>query len=357
MKKILLTLIAAMILFSYPGMAEKEISSLVQLNQPGMLVGISQGSAAEMIVQGELPQAGLVYFTDNSTAYMALAQGKIDAYVFDIDQMRVALANDVSGVHLLDETLEESVRVAVGISPVSSIENLEEKLNRFIGEIRADGTLDDMRQRWVMDGNDVMPDIPLPQQPSQHLTVGTTGIAPPYSYYGENGLQGFDVEMAYRFAAWLGADIRFKVYDYGAIIPAAVTGDVDCIMANLNVTSEREEALRFSDFLYEEKLGVMVRGEAKKENISSPAWKAYNGKRIGVLTGPLMESIAHENFPDSEYLLFSSYPDCITALLTGKIDAYLGDEPGLKSVHAEQPRIEYIHDRITTQEQSFAWHG
>ncbi len=355
MKKILLTLIAAMILFSYPGMAEKEISSLVQLNQPGMLVGISQGSAAEMIVQGELPQAGLVYFTDNSTAYMALAQGKIDAYVFDIDQMRVALANDVSGVHLLDETLEESVRVAVGISPVSSIENLEEKLNRFIGEIRADGTLDDMRQRWVMDGNDVMPDIPLPQQPSQHLTVGTTGIAPPYSYYGENGLQGFDVEMAYRFAAWLGADIRFKVYDYGAIIPAAVTGDVDCIMANLNVTSEREEALRFSDFLYEEKLGVMVRGEAKKENISSPAWKAYNGKRIGVLTGPLMESIAHENFPDSEYLLFSSYPDCITALLTGKIDAYLGDEPGLKSVHAEQPRIEYIHDRITTQEQSFAF--
>ena len=55
----------------------------------------------------------------------------------------------------------------------------------------------------------------------------------------------------------------------------------------------------------------------------APAWQAYNGKRIGVLTGPLMEGIAHENFPDSEYLLFNSYPDCITALLAGRNDACL----------------------------------
>ena len=88
---------------------------------------------------------------------------------------------------------------------------------------------------------------------------------------------------------------------------------------------------------------------------NAPAWQAYNGKRIGVLTGTLLEGIARDHFPDSEYLLFNSYPDCIAALLAGKIDAYLGDEPGLKSVHAEQPRIDYIHDRITSQEYSFAF--
>lgn len=87
----------------------------------------------------------------------------------------------------------------------------------------------------------------------------------------------------------------------------------------------------------------------------APAWQAYNGKRIGVLTGPLMEDIAHTYFPDSEYLLFNSYPDCIAALLAGRIDAYLGDEPGLKSVHAQQPRIDYIHERITDQAYSFAF--
>ena len=100
---------------------------------------------------------------------------------------------------------------------------------------------------------------------------------------------------------------------------------------------------------------MMLAFSAGAEKTDAPAWQAYNGKRIGVLTGPLMEGIAHENFPDSEYVLLNSYTDCITALLSGRIDAYLGDEPGLKSVHAEQPQIDYIRDRITNQEYSFAF--
>ena len=82
---------------------------------------------------------------------------------------------------------------------------------------------------------------------------------------------------------------------------------------------------------------------------------AYNGKRIGVLTGTLMEGIAKEAFPDSEYLYLNNYPDCITALLSKKIDAFLGDEPGLKAIHAEQPEVDFIRDRITSQEYSFAF--
>lgn len=88
---------------------------------------------------------------------------------------------------------------------------------------------------------------------------------------------------------------------------------------------------------------------------SEVSWQDYNGKRIGVLTGTLMEDAAKTYFPDSEHLYFNNYPDCNAALLSGKIDAYLGDEPGLKTIHAEQPKIDYIHERITNQEYSFAF--
>ncbi|MBR3741262.1 MAG: transporter substrate-binding domain-containing protein [Clostridia bacterium] len=57
--------------------------------------------------------------------------------------------------------------------------------------------------------------------PSVHLTVGTSGIVPPYSYYAGKKLNGYDIELAYRFAAWQGTDVQFKVYDYGFIVPAA----------------------------------------------------------------------------------------------------------------------------------------
>ena len=81
----------------------------------------------------------------------------------------------------------------------------------------------------------------------------------------------------------------------------------------------------------------------------------YNGRRIGVLTGTLMEGIAANTFPDSEYMYLNSYPDCIAALQAGKIDAFLADEPGMKTIHAEQPEVDYIKDRITSQDYSFAF--
>lgn len=86
-----------------------------------------------------------------------------------------------------------------------------------------------------------------------------------------------------------------------------------------------------------------------------PDWHSYNGKRIGVLTGTLMEDVAKEYFPDSELVYIDSYPDCGAALLSGKIDAFLADEPNVKTMHFEEPDIDYIHDRIREQDVSFAF--
>ena len=84
-------------------------------------------------------------------------------------------------------------------------------------------------------------------------------------------------------------------------------------------------------------------------------WQDYNGRRIGVLTGTPIEGVAAEFFPDSECYYFSSYPDCVSALLAGKIDAYLGDEPGVMSVHAEMPEIDYFHESLTENNYAFAF--
>lgn len=81
----------------------------------------------------------------------------------------------------------------------------------------------------------------------------------------------------------------------------------------------------------------------------------FNGKKIGVLTGTNMEQESFTYFPDSEYLYFDGYPNMNIALLNGKIDAYLGDEPALKSIHAAEPGIDYLHERLTNNRYSFAF--
>ncbi|MBO5516914.1 MAG: transporter substrate-binding domain-containing protein [Firmicutes bacterium] len=242
-----------------------------------------------------------------------------------------------------------------GVSSFRSASDAD-RVNAFIAAIRTDGTLDEMYERWVVRGEKGMPEIPRPQAPDWYLKVGTTGIVEPYSFYEGTELTGFDIELAYRLAAWLNADVAFTVYDYNSIVAAARTGKVDLIAANLQVTPERAEALRFSDPLYREQTGIVVRAaEASAAGAGTVRWQDYNGKRLGVMVGPLMEDAAAEFFPDSEILLFNGYPDCITALLAGRIDAFLGDEPELKSTHAERPEIDYIHDNITSNNYCFAF--
>ncbi len=81
----------------------------------------------------------------------------------------------------------------------------------------------------------------------------------------------------------------------------------------------------------------------------------YIGKKIGIMTGTNMEQAAFDFFPGSEYMYYDGYPDMNAALEAGIIDAYPGDEPALKSIHAARPGIDYIKERLTQNSYSFAF--
>ncbi len=81
----------------------------------------------------------------------------------------------------------------------------------------------------------------------------------------------------------------------------------------------------------------------------------YIGKRIGILTGTNFEAPTLEYFPDSEYLYFNSYSDIGAALTQNKIDGFLGEEPTLRIMNAEQPQIGYINKLITHDNYAFGF--
>lgn len=81
----------------------------------------------------------------------------------------------------------------------------------------------------------------------------------------------------------------------------------------------------------------------------------YDGKKIGIATGTNLEAESFKHFPNSKYLYYDGYPNLITALENGAIDAFLGDEPALKSIHAQQPQVDYIKERLSNNYYSFAF--
>ena len=104
-----------------------------------------------------------------------------------------------------------------------------------------------------------------------------------------------------------------------------------------------------------------VRGGKKKagtdalQSSKTVTYNDYNGRKIGILTGTNMEEETFKYFPDSEYLYYDGYPNMNAALESGVIDAYLADEPAMKSLHSAQPQFDYIKERLTDNKYSFAF--
>ena len=330
--------------------AEERITAPEQLNSPEMTIGVDQGSAVEKVVQDELPLAKYAYFNDKYLGYEAVAQGKIDAFAYDYLQMKLTIEGGLKGVHLLPMPLGERLPLAVGIAPATEIPDLQEKLNRFIAEMREDGTLDDMLKRWGGGEDAEMPDIPVPEKSDLHIRVGTSGIVPPYSFYRGRELSGYDIELARRFAAWMDAELELAVYDYGSIITACAVGDVDCVMANLQVTTERSEAITFSDVLFEAEVGIIVRGEENGASAQGvyAALDELDGKRIGVQTGTTAAAVTLGNLPHAQISYFSTFPDMEAALKANKIDGFPGDVLVLRMMAAEDPALFILDEKMSS---------
>ncbi len=270
----------------------EKITSIEQLNNPAYTIGVPEGGAGMYMAEKYLPEAEHKTFSGNTSGYLAISQGKLDGFVYDRVMMEFAIASGLEDVELLEENLGESMDVAVGISPKSQIDNLTDKVNQFLAEAKAEGTLDDMYDRWVSRAEKTMPEISMPKEPDCKIKVGTTGTVQPFSYYEGTTLTGYDVELIYRFGAWLNAEVEIKIYDYDGIIAAAQAGDIDCIMANLNATEERRKHIEFSDCVYPSETAVMVKSdqgklqEEKYETLSD-----FAGARFAALSGGVYDKL------------------------------------------------------------------
>jgi polar amino acid transport system substrate-binding protein len=274
-KKAVILIIAAVFTAMLLGactQASEQISSLSQLREKGTVIAVSTNTPESKQIIKDFPDAVIESYTDIYPAYQEVASGKITAVISQRTGMQKAIENGVSGVRLLEENYRENV-IAVGLSRKSDIPDLKRKINKFLQELRDDGTLDDMYERWVMQKDYTMPDIPEAEAPKRTLTVATTGTAEPFTFYVGNELSGYDIELAKRFAAWLGARLEFKVYDWGGLLSAAQAGDADCIMSNLYYEPEYEETTDFSDPLFTLEITAMVRDKGYGAK-TDPFWQS-----------------------------------------------------------------------------------
>ena len=226
----------------------------------GKRIGVLLGSMHDRYATEHYSATDVLQYKSPSDLLVAVKTGKVDVAFWTTESGMEMLRQDRS----LAAVGEPLVTVPIGMG-FRQNDPVREQFNAFLRRIQADGTYADMVNRWMTTGSRVMPQI-VNSKSNGVLVVGIiSDDGYPFTSLQDGTLIGFDVEMAERFAAYLGKDIKRADMEFGSLIAAVSTGKIDMIASTLIITDERKKQIDFSDPYY--RIGMSA--FALRENVAA----------------------------------------------------------------------------------------
>lgn len=226
------------------------IQTLDDLN--GKTVGVQLGTTGDLMMSEEVGKAdglnlaGVEQYSKAADAVQALLTNKIDAVCIDDQVAKNFVAANPDELTMLDTAYtEESYAIAVSKDNTE----LTEKLNGAIAELKEDGTLDAILNKYIAkeEGATGYVSPEGTEYPNGTLVMATNAAFDPYEYIENGEVVGIDAEFAKALCDKLGYDLEIEDMEFDSIIAAVVSGKADFGMAGMTVTPEREEQINFTD--------------------------------------------------------------------------------------------------------------
>ena len=227
------------------------IQTLDDLN--GKTVGVQLGTTGDLLMSEEVGEAedklgiaGVEQYNKAADAVQALLTNKIDAVCIDDQVAKNFVAANPDELTMLDTAYsEESYAIAVS----KDNPELTEKLNSAIAELKEDGTLDAILNKYIAkeEGATGYVSPEGTEYPNGTLVMATNATFDPYEYIENGEVVGIDAEFAKALCDKLGYDLEIEDMEFDSIIAAVVSGKADFGMAGMTVTPEREEQIDFTD--------------------------------------------------------------------------------------------------------------
>ena len=226
------------------------IQTLEDLN--GKTVGVQLGTTGDLMMSEEVGKAdglnlaGVEQYNKAADAVQALLTNKIDAVCIDDQVAKNFVAANPDELTMLDTAFaEESYAIAVS----KDNPELTEALNGAIAELKEDGTLDAILDKYIakVEGATGYVSPEGTEYPNGTLVMATNAAFDPYEYIENGEIVGIDAEFAKALCDKLGYDLEIEDMEFDSIIAAVVSGKADFGMAGMTVTPEREEQIDFTD--------------------------------------------------------------------------------------------------------------
>ena len=147
---------------------------------------------------------------------------------------------------------------------------------------------------------------------------------------------GYDVMMAKKIAEALGQKVQVVKLDWDSLIPAVMSGDVDCVIAGQSITSERSQQVDFSDPYYYASIITLVKKDSKYASATSVA--DLDGATCTSQLGTIWDDNCLSQIPNANILAAQeTAPAMLVALESGACDVVVTDRPTAQAATVAYP--------------------
>ena len=152
---------------------------------------------------------------------------------------------------------------------------------------------------------------------------------------------GYDVMMAKKICDELGYDLQIVRLDWDSLIPAVSTGQVDCVIAGQSITTERLQAVDFTEPYYYATIVTLVKNGSKYADAKSVADLA--GATCTSQQSTIWYDTCLPQIQDANILAATaSAPDMLMSLNADKCDLVVTDQPTGKGALVAYPDFKLL---------------
>ncbi|MDR2723863.1 MAG: ABC transporter substrate-binding protein [Holosporaceae bacterium] len=161
---------------------------------------------------------------------------------------------------------------------------------------------------------------------------------PPFEYYDNGKMVGFDIELAIAVAHKLGMKAVFDDMQLPAVLVSVQNGHVEAAISALAATEEREKNCCFSVKYYSENFAIIYR---KEQPITTPEQMA--NAKIACQLGSTMEIWMKKNVPSASLVLVDNNNLAVESLKAGIVGGVFIDEIQASVFCKKNPNLAYVH--------------
>ena len=310
------------------------ISKYEQLK--GKKVGVKTGTAAQRFLEKNKDKYGftLKTFDTGDLMYNSLSAGDVDAVMDDQPVIEYAINQ---GQNLKISMKGEAVgSFAFGVKKGSKHEHLVTEFNEALAQMKEDGSLDEIINKWTASKGSSDSAVPETSTPAgqkatptkdKYIIASDSSFAPFVFQDDSNQYTGIDMELIKAIAKDKGVTVEVTNPGFDAAINSVQTGQADGIIAGMSVTDARKKTFDYSDPYYTANSILAV-----KDSSNIKSYEELKGKTVGVKTGTASQTFLEENKSKYGYSIktFSDAASMYDSLNTGSVAAVMDDEPVVK---------------------------